>query len=193
MCTLLHPRSASSIIPISCDYDGFKFFWSCPTFWKNFCFPLIIFFFRIILGFTSCASVLVISLQKDNPFSAFTFISSVVTISSFTSASASCMIAFIWCLFSFFFSNQASSLFLLAFSYLLGLFRYSELELLRKKSSFLLNICIDFSSSLVQSVFHFFDKGITNFVVFEMSREVRYHFSVNFHEAFLILFRAFYL
>ena len=53
-----------------------------------------------------------------------------------------------------FFLNQASCLFLLAFLSLLGLFRYSVLELLRKKSSFLLNISIDISSSFVQSVSH---------------------------------------
>ena len=58
--------------------------------------------------------------------------------------------------FSFLFSNQASSLFVLAFLSLLRLFQYSELELLRKKFSFLLNVSIDLYWSLLQSVSHIY-------------------------------------
>ena len=54
--------------------------------------------------------------------------------------------------FSFLFSNQASFLFVLAFLSLLRLFQYSELELLRKKFSFLLNVSIDLYWSLLLSV-----------------------------------------
>ena len=58
--------------------------------------------------------------------------------------------------FSFLFSNQASSLFVLAFLSLLRLFQYSELELLREKFSFLLNVSIDLYWSLLQSVSHIY-------------------------------------
>ena len=63
-----------SIFPISCDFNGFKFFWSCPTLWKKVSFLFNV-FFTIILGIISCASVLVISWWKYNPFSAFVFVS----------------------------------------------------------------------------------------------------------------------
>ena len=39
----------------------------------------------------------------------------------------------------------------------------------------------------------FFDKCITKFSVFKISCELCYHISVNFPEACLILFRAFFL
>ena len=58
--------------------------------------------------------------------------------------------------FSFLFSNQASSLCVLALLSLLRLFQYSELELLRKKFSFLLNVSIDLYWSLLQSVSHIY-------------------------------------
>ena len=88
-------ESNISIISISCYYDAFKFFWSCPTFFKNFSLFLIM-SFTIIFDFTSCDSVLVISWWRYNPVSVFTFISSVLIISSFTSASPSWMIVSIW-------------------------------------------------------------------------------------------------
>ena len=84
-------ESNISIILIGCDYDGFKFFCSCLTFYKN-VFVFFLYFSRLS-SVLLIVSVLVISWWKYNPFSAFTFISFVVTISGFTSASASWVIA----------------------------------------------------------------------------------------------------
>ena len=81
-------------------------------------------------------------------------------------------------LFSFLFSIKASSFFLLAFSSLLGLFRCSELELLRKSLSFCWIFALIFFFFGVVSL-PFFGKCITN-SKFEMSRQVTYHFSFSF-------------
>ena len=131
-------------------------------------------FLTIILGVISCASVLVVSwwnyLLNFGLLFRFCFVNDgLYLVSSFLS----------------FFSMKASSLLVLVFSSLSGLLQYSEVELLTKKFFFLLNTCIIFSFSLVQSVSYFL-WCITNFNVSKMSSEVRYHFSVRyFSELFL--------
>ena len=150
-------------------------------------------FFRIILGFTSCVSVLVISLQKDNSFSAFTFMSSVVTISSFTSASASYMIASVWYLFFFLFFKPSIISFSVSVFISVGFILLLWAWIIEEKVFLFVEYLYWFFFFFSEVSLPFFDKGIANFIVFEMSLEVRYHFSVNFHEAFLILFRAFSL
>ena len=106
----------------------------CSYTTKNVSF-LLITFFTIILDVISCASILVISWRKYNPFSAFTFISAVVNISSSLPLLLCEWLPLFGVLLCFLFSMSS-------FFPLLGLFRYSESALLRKKPSFLLNISL---------------------------------------------------
>ena len=151
---------------------------------KMFLFFLIV-LFRIILGVIYCASVLVISWRKYNPFSAFIFLSSGVNISSFTPASVSRMIASIWCFVFFPFSNPSIISFCSSVFICVRLIPTLWFLIIEKKV-FLIN------EYLYQYVFFFdtvslpfIDLVITNFRVFKISPKLHYYFNVNFHEAFL--------
>ena len=57
------------IISISCDHDGFKFFWSCPTFWKN-----VSFFWSYFSRLSSALLlVLLLCLMEVQSFQCFYF------------------------------------------------------------------------------------------------------------------------
>ena len=90
-------ESIISIIPISRDYDGFKFFWSCPTFWKNvFSFDHVFHDYSRLYFLCFCFGYFLVKVQS---FQCFYFY--------LVSASASWMIASIWCPVFFPFSKPS--------------------------------------------------------------------------------------